>query len=48
VNVEFYDKEGNEVVSFFGVRSREKPVPQAWIDLTATLPKLGTANQASR
>ncbi|MYM25153.1 hemin-degrading factor [Duganella sp. FT135W] len=48
VNVEFYDKEGREVVSFFGVRSRENPVPQAWIDLTATLPKLGTASQASR
>jgi putative hemin transport protein len=48
VNVEFYDKEGNEVVSFFGVRSRENPVPQAWIDLTAALPKLGVANQASR
>ena len=48
VNVEFYDKDGREVVSFFGVRSREKPVPQAWIDLTAALPKLGAANQASR
>jgi putative hemin transport protein len=39
VNVEFYDKDGKEVVSFFGVRSREHPVPQAWIDLTAALPK---------
>ncbi|RZT09118.1 putative hemin transport protein [Duganella sp. CF402] len=48
VNVEFYDKEGNEVVSFFGVRSRENPVPQAWIDLTSALPTLGAANQASR
>lgn len=48
VNVEFYDKDGNEVVSFFGVRSRENPVPQAWIDLTAALPKLGAASQASR
>jgi putative hemin transport protein len=48
VNVEFYDKDGNEVVSFFGVRSRENPVPQAWIDLTAALPKLNAANQASR
>ncbi|MYM68391.1 hemin-degrading factor [Pseudoduganella sp. FT55W] len=48
VNVEFYDKDGNEVVSFFGVRSREKPVPQAWIDLTAALPTLDAAKQASR
>jgi putative hemin transport protein len=48
VNVEFYDKDGNEVVSFFGVRSRENPVPQAWIDLTAALPKLDAAKQASR
>jgi putative hemin transport protein len=42
VDVEFYDKDGNEVVSFFGVRSREHPVPQAWIDLTAALPKAGS------
>ncbi|MBV7535814.1 hemin-degrading factor [Duganella sp. sic0402] len=47
VNVEFYDKDGREVVSFFGVRSREKPVPQAWIDLTAALPKLDAPRQAS-
>ena len=48
VNVEFYDKEGREVVSFFGVRSRENPVPQAWIDLTAALPKAEANSQASR
>ncbi|HEX5343060.1 MAG TPA: ChuX/HutX family heme-like substrate-binding protein [Duganella sp.] len=48
VNVEFYDKDGHEVVSFFGVRSRENPVPQAWIDLTASLPKLDATKQASR
>lgn len=48
VNVEFYDKDGNEVVSFFGVRSRENPVPQAWIDLTAALSKPGAVSQASR
>ncbi|MYM35719.1 hemin-degrading factor [Duganella sp. FT94W] len=47
VNVEFYDKDGREVVSFFGVRSREQPVPQAWIDLTATLPTAGASRQAS-
>lgn len=48
VDVEFYDKDGNEVISFFGVRSKEKPIPQAWIDLTAALPKADVANQASR
>jgi putative hemin transport protein len=48
VNVEFYDKDGNEVVSFFGVRSKENPIPQAWIDLTAALPKAETSRQASR
>lgn len=47
VNVEFYDKDGNEVVSFFGVRSRENPVPQAWIDLAAALPKADAPRQAS-
>jgi putative hemin transport protein len=47
VNVEFYDKDGNEVVSFFGVRSREKPVPQAWIDLTAALANADAYTHAS-
>lgn len=47
VDVEFYDKDGNEVVSFFGVRSKEHPIPQAWIDLTAALPKADAARQAS-
>ncbi|NYE61252.1 putative hemin transport protein [Duganella sp. 1224] len=48
VNVEFYDRDGNEVVSFFGVRSKERPIPQAWIDLTAALPRAETTRQASR
>lgn len=47
VNVEFYDKDGNEVVSFFGVRSRDNPVPQAWIDLAMALPKADAPRQAS-
>lgn len=47
VNVEFYDKDGNEVVSFFGVRSRDNPVPQAWIDLATALPKADAPRQAS-
>jgi putative hemin transport protein len=36
-SVEFFDKEGELVVTFFGVRERSKPQPQAWIDLTRTL-----------
>jgi putative hemin transport protein len=38
-SVEFFDKNGDLVVSFFGVRERAKPQPQSWIDMTAALPK---------
>ncbi|MNK48836.1 Hemin transport protein HemS [compost metagenome] len=38
-SVEFFDKEGTQVVSFFGVRERGKPQPQAWVDLADSLPK---------
>jgi putative hemin transport protein len=36
-SVEFFDKEGELVVTFFGVRERGKPQPQAWLDLTRSL-----------
>lgn len=36
-SVEFFDKDGGLVVTFFGVRERAKPQPQAWIDLTRAL-----------
>jgi putative hemin transport protein len=36
-SVEFFDKDGELVVTFFGVRERAKPQPQAWIDLTGSL-----------
>ena len=38
-SVEFFDKDGTQVVSFFGVRERGKPQPQAWVDLADSLPK---------
>ncbi|KAB0325256.1 hemin-degrading factor [Janthinobacterium sp. BJB301] len=38
-SVEFFDKEGTQVVSFFGVRERGKPQPQSWVDLADSLPK---------
>ncbi|WP_338765568.1 ChuX/HutX family heme-like substrate-binding protein [Massilia sp. METH4] len=38
-SVEFYDDKGELVVTFFGVRERGKPQPQAWLDLVAALPK---------
>jgi len=38
-SVEFFDKEGELVVTFFGVRERAKPQPQAWVELTRGLPK---------
>ncbi|SFM02706.1 hemin-degrading factor [Rugamonas rubra] len=38
-SVEFFDKGGELVVSFFGVRERAKPQPQSWVDMTAALPK---------
>ncbi|OEZ63392.1 hemin-degrading factor [Duganella sp. HH105] len=40
-SVEFFDKNGELVVSFFGVRERNKPQPQSWLDMTAALPKAG-------
>ncbi|SFG30683.1 putative hemin transport protein [Duganella sp. CF458] len=36
-SVEFFDQDGELVVTFFGVRERAKPQPQAWIDLTRSL-----------
>ena len=48
-SVEFFDKNGDLVVSFFGVRERNKPQPQSWVDMTAALPKPdNAARQASR
>jgi putative hemin transport protein len=48
-SVEFFDKDGELVVRFFGVRERAKPQPQPWIDVTAALPKADVGNkQASR
>jgi putative hemin transport protein len=38
-SVEFFDKDGELVVSFFGVRERGKQQPQGWIELTRALPK---------
>ncbi|CAM2735235.1 hemin-degrading factor [Janthinobacterium lividum] len=38
-SVEFFDKDGTQVVSFFGVRERGKPQPQSWVDLADSLPK---------
>jgi putative hemin transport protein len=38
-SVEFFDKDGELVVSFFGVRERGKQQPQGWFELTRALPK---------
>jgi putative hemin transport protein len=38
-SVEFYDNNGDQVVSFFGVREPKKPQPATWIAMTAALPK---------
>ncbi|CAN7174861.1 hemin-degrading factor [Pseudoduganella sp. LjRoot289] len=38
-SVEFFDKDGELVVTFFGVRERAKAQPQTWADLTRNLPK---------
>lgn len=38
-SIEFFDTNGDLVVTFFGVRERGKPQPQAWTDLAASLPK---------
>jgi putative hemin transport protein len=37
-SVEFYDKEGQLVLSFFAVRENGKPQPQTWLDLVSNLP----------
>lgn len=36
-SVEFFDKDGELVVTFFAVREREKPQPRAWVELTRVL-----------
>jgi putative hemin transport protein len=36
-SVEFFDQDGELVVTFFGVRERAKPQPQSWVDLTRRL-----------
>ncbi|MBC3933679.1 hemin-degrading factor [Undibacterium curvum] len=38
-SVEFFDRDGKLVVSFFGVRERAKPQPASWIALAAALPR---------
>ena len=38
-SVEFYDTNGELVVTFFGVRAPGKPQPQEWLDLAASLKK---------
>lgn len=38
-SIEFFDNNGDLVVTFFGVRERGKPQPQSWTDLAASLPK---------
>jgi len=38
-SVEFFDKDGELAVTFFGVRERAKPQPQAWTDIAHALPK---------
>ncbi|MGK5026075.1 hemin-degrading factor [Janthinobacterium sp. RB2R34] len=38
-SVEFFDQEGTQVLTFFGVRERGQPQPQAWNDLAASLPR---------
>jgi putative hemin transport protein len=47
-SVEFFDQNGDLVVSFFGVRERGKPQPQSWVDITAALPKANAADTAAR
>ena len=47
-SVEFFDKNSDQVVSFFAVRERNKPAPQPWLDLAAALPRADAARQASR
>ena len=46
-SVEFFDQDGEPVVSFFGVRERGKPQPQSWTDMTAALPAAPVARQTA-
>ena len=39
-SIEFFDKEGTQVLTFFGVRERGKPQPQAWNELADSLPRV--------
>ena len=39
-SIEFFDKEGTQVLTFFGVRERGKPQPQAWNDLADSLARV--------
>ena len=39
-SIEFFDNDGTQVLTFFGVRERGKPQPQAWNDLTDSLPRV--------
>lgn len=38
-SIEFFDQEGTQVLTFFGVRERGQPQPQAWNELAASLPR---------
>ena len=38
-SVEFFDNNGDLAVTFFGVRDRAAPQPQAWVDLAQSLPR---------
>jgi putative hemin transport protein len=38
-SIEFFDNNGDLVVTFFGVRERGKPQPKSWTDLASSLPK---------
>ncbi|MDC8756816.1 hemin-degrading factor [Janthinobacterium fluminis] len=38
-SVEFFDKNGDLSVTFFGVRARATPQPKAWVDLAQSLPR---------
>lgn len=38
-SIEFFDKDGEQVITFFGVRERNQPQPQSWTDLAQNLPR---------
>lgn len=38
-SIEFFDKDGEQVITFFGVRERNQPQPQSWTDLAQSLPR---------